>query len=140
MLWDGTDLKTAKVPSTPADQSVGVIAAARSVTDGAEHFFHGTTVATNALLERTGARTALLTSPGYEDVLEIARQDRPSLYDPAARRPEPLVSRELRLSEVPEDLAGVESVAISLQYSFRHPSAWRSGNPTRIFRCRSRAS
>jgi N-methylhydantoinase A len=122
VLWDGVDLATGKVPSTPADQSEGVIAGAHTVTDGAERFLHGTTVATNALLERTGARTALVTSPGYEDVLEIGRQDRPSLYDPAARRPQPLVPRHLRLSDLSGALEGAESVAVSLQYSFRDPT------------------
>jgi len=58
---------------------------------------HGTTVATNALLERRGARVALVTNTGFADVIEIARQDRPSLYDQWADRPEPLVPRERRL-------------------------------------------
>ena len=57
---------------------------------------HGTTVATNALLERRGARVALVTTEGFADVIEIGRQDRPSLYDIWADRPEPLVPRELR--------------------------------------------
>ena len=75
---------TAKVPSTPADQSVGVmnaIGACRVDPDDVAAFAHGTTVATNALLERRGARTALVTTEGFRDVLEIARQNRPSLYD-----------------------------------------------------------
>ncbi|MBV9411368.1 MAG: hydantoinase/oxoprolinase family protein [Acidimicrobiia bacterium] len=58
---------------------------------------HGTTVATNALLERRGATVALITNRGFADVIEIARQDRPSLYDQWADRPEPLVPRHLRL-------------------------------------------
>src|SRR5437763_927884 len=58
---------------------------------------HGTTIATNALLERRGASVALVTNRGFADVIEIARQDRPSLYDQWADRPEPLVPRELRL-------------------------------------------
>jgi N-methylhydantoinase A len=57
---------------------------------------HGTTVATNALLERRGARVALVTTEGFSDVIEIGRQDRPSLYDIWADRPAPLVPRELR--------------------------------------------
>ena len=57
---------------------------------------HGTTVATNALLERRGAAVALVTTEGLRDVIEIGRQDRPSLYDQLASRPEPLVPRELR--------------------------------------------
>src|SRR5439155_16510034 len=58
---------------------------------------HGTTVATNALLERRGASVALVTNRGFADVIEIARQDRPSLYDQWADRSEPLVPRPLRL-------------------------------------------
>jgi len=125
VFWDGSDLRTAKVPSTPRDQSIGVVAGAEAVTGAADHFLHGTTVATNALLERAGARTALIASPGFEDVLEIGRQDRPSLYDPGARRPEPLVPREWRVSQgglEGEFLDHVESVAVSLLYSYRDPA------------------
>ena len=57
---------------------------------------HGTTIATNALLERRGVAVALVTNRGFADVIEIARQDRPSLYDQSAGRPEPLVPRDLR--------------------------------------------
>ncbi len=124
--WDGFELRSAKVPSTPEDQSIGVIEGAGSVTSGADRFLHGTTVATNALLERAGARTALITSPGFEDVLEIGRQDRPSLYDPELERPEPLVPRHRRFSieaVTPGMLEGVEAVAISLLYSYLSPEA-----------------
>ncbi len=124
VVWDGSELRSAKVPSTPEDQSRGVMAGALSVTDGADRFLHGTTVATNALLERAGARTALITSPGFEDVLEIGRQDRPSLYDPELERPEPLVPRHRRFSieaMTPGVLEDVESVAISLLYSYLDP-------------------
>lgn len=80
-------------------------------------FVHGTTVATNALLERRGARIALVTDAGFEDVIEIARQDRPSLYDPYADRPEPLVERNKRFGlesdEIP-DFGDVEAVAVAL--------------------------
>ena len=81
---------TAKVPSTPGDQSEGVMNAieASEVEAGAVvALAHGMTVATNALLERRGARTALVTTDGFRDVLEIARQNRPSLYDLAQDRP-----------------------------------------------------
>ncbi|MGI9647749.1 MAG: hydantoinase/oxoprolinase family protein, partial [Acidimicrobiia bacterium] len=122
--WDGKALTTAKVPTTPSDQSAGVVAGAARVADGADRFLHGTTVATNALLEGKGAVTALIASSGFEDVLEIARQNRPSLYDPWSERAQPLVPRHLRLSE--ESVAGglppeVESVAVSLLYSYRSP-------------------
>jgi N-methylhydantoinase A/oxoprolinase/acetone carboxylase beta subunit len=95
-----TDLVTAdgatvKVPSTPDDPGRAVRDAVAQV-GGATRLHHGTTVATNALLERRGATVAFITTEGHEDVLEIARQDRPSLYDAFADRPEPLVPRDLR--------------------------------------------
>ncbi len=92
------DGRITKVPSTPDDPG-------RAVRDGVaelvgdmslDELAHGTTVATNALLERRGARVALVTTAGFEDVVEIARQDRPSLYDQRADRPTPLVPRDLR--------------------------------------------
>ena len=109
-----TDLVTAdgralKVLSTPDDPG-------RAVAEGVARLVapsgparpgllaHGTTVATNALLERRGAVVALVTTAGLADVIEIARQDRPSLYDQLASRPEPLVPRALRF-EVPGRLA-----------------------------------
>src|ERR671931_2234135 len=86
------ELRVAKVPSTPRDQSAAVLSAVETAgVEGSEvaAFAHGTTVATNALLERRGARTALLTTAGFRDVIEIARQTRPSLYDLTRRPPEP---------------------------------------------------
>ena len=93
---DGT---IAKVPSTPADPGDAVAAgvAELGAGDAPDVLAHGTTVATNALLERRGARVALVTNAGFADVIEIARQDRPSLYDPCADRPAPLVPRRSRL-------------------------------------------
>jgi N-methylhydantoinase A/oxoprolinase/acetone carboxylase beta subunit len=88
------DGSVAKVPSTPADPGRAVATAVEGI--GATRLAHGTTVATNALLERRGAVVALVTNLGHEDVLEIGRQDRPSLYDRFADRPEPLVARALR--------------------------------------------
>jgi N-methylhydantoinase A len=142
---DGT-LVTAKVPSTPEDQSEGVMNALETSEvepDAVTALAHGMTVATNALLERRGARTALVTTEGFRDVLEIARQDRPSLYDLTAERPPPLVPRELRFTikermgpegeitaldeESLQDVvsavgeAGVEAVAVCLLFAFMHP-------------------
>lgn len=81
-------------------------------------FVHGTTVATNALLERAGARVVLITDAGFEDIIEIGRQDRPSLYDPFADRPEPLVARSDRIGVVGTpgviDVGDAEAVAVSL--------------------------
>jgi N-methylhydantoinase A len=93
------ELVTAKVPSTPKDQSEGVmnaIDASEVEPASLAALAHGMTVATNALLERKGARTALVTTEGFRDVLEIARQNRPSLYDLTRDRPPTLVPRNLR--------------------------------------------
>ncbi|HEU4492775.1 MAG TPA: hydantoinase/oxoprolinase N-terminal domain-containing protein, partial [Rubrobacteraceae bacterium] len=122
------EVVTAKVPSTPRDQSVGVMNAVETseVEAGAvSALAHGMTVATNALLERRGARTALVTTEGFRDVLEIARQNRPSLYDLSADRPPPLVPRELRFTveermgpegEIePLEEAGLEGVISSIK-------------------------
>ena len=99
-LSEGT-LITAKVPSTPRDQSEGVMNAVDTsgVDPGAVvALAHGMTVATNALLERRGAKTALITTEGFRDVLEIARQNRPSLYDLTQDRPPTLAPRGLRFT------------------------------------------
>ncbi|WP_007517065.1 MULTISPECIES: hydantoinase/oxoprolinase family protein [Pseudofrankia] len=148
----------AKVPSVPADPSVAVLAALAAAALGGqpdpsgageragwvERFAHGTTVATNALLERAGARTALVTTHGFRDVIEIGRQNRPSLYDLTRDRPASLVPRELRFTvrercgpdgvlealtagetaRVVERVAavdGLEAVAVCLLFSFAWP-------------------
>ena len=140
------ELVTAKVPSTPEDQSEGVMNALESSEvdpSAVAALAHGMTVATNALLERRGARTALVTTEGFRDVLEIARQNRPDLYDLKRDRPPPLVPRELRftvkermgpegettaldeegLREIVSDIeeAEVEAVAVCLLFAFLHP-------------------
>src|SRR3712207_7875371 len=100
----GGRLVTAKAPSTPHDQSEGVLAAVEAALERAESsagdvraFAHGTTVATNALLEGEGARTALVATRGFEDVVELGRQARADLYRLCAARPAPLVPRERRV-------------------------------------------
>jgi N-methylhydantoinase A len=105
VLFCGERLHAAKAPTTPADQSEGVLAAidealaAAGIESGRiAHFAHGMTVGTNALLERRGARTALLATRGFTDLIEIGRQDRPSLYRLCAARPEPLAPAELRVA------------------------------------------
>jgi N-methylhydantoinase A/oxoprolinase/acetone carboxylase beta subunit len=91
------DGRITKVASTPADPAQAVERALTALRgDAVAVLAHGTTVATNALLERRGARVALLATEGFADEIEIARQVRPSLYDPFADRPEPLVPRSLR--------------------------------------------
>jgi N-methylhydantoinase A len=95
-------LTSAKVPTTE-DQSEGVLAGIRKACGAAdvapgdiEQFRHATTAAVNALLEESGATTALVTTEGFGDVLEIRRQDRPALYDLSARPPDPLAPRQRR--------------------------------------------
>src|SRR5919201_132677 len=98
---DPVALVTAKVPSTPRNQAEGVLRALEAAgvqPAGVAAFAHGSTVATNALLERRGARTALVTTARFRDVIEIGRQQRPALYALTERRPEALVPRELRLT------------------------------------------
>ena len=96
-------LHSAKVPSTPSEESAGVMQAVRLVLQAAgavpadvERFAHGMTVATNALLQGRTARTALIATAGFTDVIEIGRQARVSLYRLCEAAPAPLVSRELR--------------------------------------------
>ena len=104
VLVDGQcAVHSAKVPSTPSEQAAAVLEAVRLVLARAgarpgqvERFAHGMTVATNALLEGRTARTALVTTAGFTDVIELGRQARPRLYDLCASAPEPLVPSELR--------------------------------------------
>jgi N-methylhydantoinase A len=96
---DGDDEGRLKILSTPHDPAEAVLAAFATLFGerAPDLFTYGTTVATNAMLERRGARTALVTTAGFEDVIEIGRQARPDLYDLEPRRPEPLVPAELRI-------------------------------------------
>src|SRR6185369_15492273 len=139
-----------KLPSTPSDPSLAIqqglarVCAETGVKPAHIEVVHGTTVGTNALLQRRGARIALVTTRGFEDVLVIGRQARPELYNLNAVKPPPLVSDELRLGigervvasgEVIEPLddddlrqlvqklqqSRIEAVAISLLFSFLHP-------------------
>src|ERR1017187_416753 len=90
-------LKMLKVFSTPADPSQAIVDALRQITPAKDFILlHGTTVGTNTLLERKGARTALVTTAGFEDAIEIGRQARPKLYDFFFDRIEPLVAKDLR--------------------------------------------
>ncbi len=136
LLADGR-LRTAKVP-TQRRQERSVLAAVRALgAEGIERFRHGTTVATNALLERKGAKTAFVGTAGFEHLLHLRRQNRAELYRLCAQHPEPLVPLErcfgVRGRMGPEgeleplDLASLpdleaEAVAICLLFSFRDPS------------------
>lgn len=125
VLVDGDRVSARKV-STTRDQAVGVVRAARTVAESpAQLLVHGTTVATNALLEHRGALTVLVTDPGFSDLIEIGRSDRPSLYDAAVERPRPLVAREHRFElddpALVSSIVAVEPavVVVALKDSFR---------------------
>src|SRR5438105_1317369 len=103
----GGRIRVAKIRSTPEDPSraVGEGLRALGVAPRSARLHYGTTVATNALLERRGARVVLVTTAGFEDVIEIGRQVRPSLYALEPRRPPPLVPRARRLGVAERVLA-----------------------------------
>src|SRR5215218_9033751 len=146
-LLTGDGLVSGKSPTTPGDQSEGVMHAVAEALDRAgtgagdvERFVHGMTVGTNALLEGRVARTALLATEGFTDLEELGRQARPELYRLCAGHPPPLVAVELRVP-VPErtgpegvlrdlderalkgllDEVEVEAIAVCLLWSFLHP-------------------
>ena len=99
LAWRGGALTTLKIPSTPDDPSRAIVEGLREIVAEGEAFvlLHGSTVATNAILERKGARVALVTNRGFEDILAIGRQDRPQLYALVGHRPPPLVPEQARL-------------------------------------------
>lgn len=146
----GENFEVFKLPSTPSDPSLAILQGLKQVAakTGIElesiEVVHGTTVGTNALLQRRGARTALITTKGFEDVLAIGRQARPELYNLNAVRPPALVPDDLRFGlrervsangDVLEPLdekeltalvarlkkRNIESIAICLLFSFIHP-------------------
>ena len=137
VLFEAGELRTAKLP-TSARPEESVVAAARTVgAESVERFTHGTTIATNALLERKGARTAFVATAGFEHLLHLRRQNRAHLYRLCSDHPAPLVPLErcvgVRERIGPEgvvealDLASLpqldaEAVAICLLFSFRDPS------------------
>jgi N-methylhydantoinase A len=144
------ELRIFKLASTPDDPSRAIteglqrIAAETGSSPARIEVVHGTTVGTNALLQRRGARVALVTTAGFEDVIEIGRQARPELYNLNAIKPAPLVAVNLRfgvheriapvgdvleslrqdeLEELGEKIrrSGCEAIAVSLLFSFAHP-------------------
>src|SRR3954469_408692 len=147
VLAVGGRLVTAKAPTTPEDQSEGVLNAVTAVLEragedasGVEEFAHGTTAATNALLEGKGAKTVFVATEGFEDIVELARQARADLYRLCVARPAPLVPPERRVGarermtpDGPERALDVdaavqaitalepESVAVCLLHAYRHP-------------------
>lgn len=142
-------IRVAKVSSTPGDPSQAITEGVAEIIAGAgagavAYFAHGTTVATNTLIQGRGAPTGLIATAGFRDILEIARQRRPDLYDLQTDKPEPLVRRDVRL-EVAERVlydgtieraidegevravvrrlraAGVRAVAVCFLYSYLYP-------------------
>lgn len=162
-LWNETSqsLDNFKVQSTPHDPSEAIETGLRYAIDHfgmgrkISHLGHGTTVATNMVIERRGSKTALITTKGFRDILEIGRQTRPDLYDITVEKPNPLVPRFLRyevgerissegkvltelnpdeIKKVAEQLMdeGVEAVAICFLHAYRFPE--HEVNAQRILR------
>ena len=145
VVLDRGTVRTFKVPSTPEGPDRAVVDGLSSLESAViETFAHGTTVATNTVLQRSGARVAFVTTAGFEDLLEIGRQTRPSVYDLREAREPPLSPRELRfgvrervlhdgsvLEPLEEEEAdrvadgvvtsGAEAAAVCLLYSYLHP-------------------
>jgi len=141
---DGT-IEVRKVVTTPVDPTLALFKALDALSVSIDVLIHGTTIATNALLERRGARIALVTTKGFEDLLWLRRQDRAALYELARDHPPPLVARSdvvavaertgpegvlepLGQDEVQRVVAAVralspapEALAVALLFAFRHP-------------------
>jgi N-methylhydantoinase A len=147
----GSRLNSFKLVSTPHNPAEAILSGIARILADADvelsDIVHGTTVATNALLERKGGRTALITTEGFEDVIEIGRQNRPEIYNLMVTRPAPLVSREMRfgitervgpdgsvitklgrrelaatIKQIAKFKPNVESVAVCLLFSFANPA------------------
>ena len=144
----GREIRSFKLSSTPHNPAEAILAGVGRILAETRlalpEIVHGTTVATNALLERKGARTALVTTEGFEDVIEIGRQARPEIYNFMVTRPAPIVERALRfgvaertgpagevikpidrdrLKQIVRQVRdqGVESIAVCLLFSFANP-------------------
>jgi N-methylhydantoinase A len=143
-----TSFKLVSTPHNPADAILSGIARIFADSDvELSDIVHGTTVATNALLERKGGRTALITTAGFEDVIEIGRQNRPEIYNLMVTRPAPLAPREMRfgitervgpdgsvitkldrrevaatIKQIAKFKPNVESVAVCFLFSFANPA------------------
>ncbi len=147
VFFDGKEISVNKVPSTPRDPSIAVLSGLESHPIDFSHIseiIHGTTVATNALLERDGAKTCLVTTRGFEDIIEIRRQNREKLYDLLWSPTVPLVPSELRfgvsertdyrgsvlvcpdeaeVADIKEKISslGVEAIAVCFLHSYANP-------------------
>lgn len=144
LLWQNGEFRVHKLPSTPDDPSRSILAGIDELQVTPDLIIHGSTVATNAVLERHGARTALVTTTGMRDLLVIGRQSRSDIYDLEPKTPEPLVPEELlfelsatldqngtvvepfdvsQASEILEEARanGAEALAVSLLYAYANP-------------------
>ncbi len=150
VVADDDGVRIHKEPSTPDNPARAVLQGMRHVLgETVADVVHGSTVATNALLERKGARTALITTAGFEDVLEIGRQTRSTIYDLHVQKPAPLVPHDMRIGiaervgphgEVLETMSpaslraviehvsrlGAEAIAICLLHSYANPEHERA--------------
>jgi N-methylhydantoinase A len=153
VMFAGSQVKILKVFSTPTDSTRAILDGVRRLAEGeaAEvlDIIHGTTVGTNSVLERRGARVALVTTAGFEDLIEIGRQARPSLYDLNVQREPPLVPRSMRWGVRERTAVGgqalyrpkaaelrrlcaeikhsrAESVAVCFLFSFANPASERA--------------
>lgn len=129
LLGEDGVVQTKKILSTPDDYSRAIeegtralLAETKIAADAITEVSHGTTVATNAIIERKGVRVALVTTQGFRDILEIARYRAPQLYDVFFRKPEPLVERRLRF-QVPERMAASGEVVTPLDADAVHTVA-----------------
>jgi len=149
ILEDG-DISVLKIPSTPEHPEKAVLEGLAQIVENREGCLiqHGSTIATNTLLERKGAKTLLITNDGFEDLLEIGRQNRPRLYQLSSSRPRPLVAADFRLGIKERCLSdgqslialerksldwlrkkvqqlAPEAIAVVLLYSYRNPQSER---------------
>ena len=151
LLLEAGRISALKVPSTPDDPAAAVLAGIEQIFGRRKptgyRLILGSTVATNTLLERSGARVLLVTNRGFEDVIEIGRQNRPQLYALTGHRQPPLVARDDRigiagrldhrglelvgvdageLAELPARVRGAEAVAVALLHSYANPGHERA--------------
>lgn len=153
MVDEQGGLTVHKIPSTPTDPSIAAVSGMSEILDmsgqGAadvDELLHGSTIAANALIQRRGARTALITTLGFRDVLFIQRQDKSSVYDMFYQKPAPLISRDavfeinermdakgniiapmseddiVRLVDEVADEFGAESIAVCLLHAYANPA------------------
>jgi len=128
------NLRVLKEPSTPGEPSRAILNGLGRIEQRFETIVHGTTVATNAVLERKGARVTLLTTRGFEDLIEIGRQTRRDIYDLNVDRPDPLVSRARRIG-IRERLDKRGEILEPLEITEEQVSTLKEQNPESVAVC-----